>query len=148
MLAPSVQIAVSKSTSPAEREMLDRILLLAEQLDKIENSFADKINSSKASRGEPPTKLSRAKRAELQQYDEDAKEMGAQQLLDLQAFESSTEVIFALHMGLESDAKFWQQAHRHAHPADVPIVQEFAEAKLMLCESMGHFLKTHGQSGG
>lgn len=140
MFAPFIRLAVSKTRSTAEHGMLAQILSLAVHLDEIEASFESSINASKAARGESPTKLSKAKRAELQHFEEDAKEMEGQQLIEFEAMMSSKDVIAALHTGMESDVKFWKQVQRHTHPADAPVVQELVEAKIKLFESMTLFL--------
>ena len=113
MVAPFIRLAASKANSTVERGMLAQVLTLAVRLDEIEASFESNINASKAARGESPTKLSKAKRASLRHFEEDAKEMEGQQLVALEAMTHSADVIAALHTGMESDVKFWKQAQRH-----------------------------------
>lgn len=143
MLAPSVQIAFEKTTSPAEREMLGQALSLAHRLDLIEASFEGKINASKAARGEAPTKLSRSERDELQQLYQDEKELELQQLAELQSLSSAAEVVVALHMGLESDLSFWKHTKGHVQGGDVAIIRELVDAKSSLLESLSQFLKAY-----
>jgi hypothetical protein len=143
MFAPFIRLAASKARSTVERGMLAQVLALAVRLDEIEASFESNINGSKAARGESPTKLPKAKRAELHHFEEDANELEGQQLVAFGAMTYSADVIAALHTGMESDVKFWKQAQRHTHPADAPVVKELVEAKIRLFESMALFLVSY-----
>lgn len=140
MFAPFIQLAVAKARSTDERERLAGILALAMYLDEVEAGFETRINDSKAARGESPTRLSKTRRGELREFDEDAKELERRQLLEFQSMTDPADVVAALHFGMESDLAFWKRAQRHTHAGDAAVVEEFVDAKARLFESMGRFL--------
>jgi hypothetical protein len=49
---------------------------------------------------------------------------------------AAMEIVTALRAGPDSDLKFWNDAARHAHRVDLPVVEEFVAAKRHLLESM------------
>lgn len=128
MFVPALRIAIAK-TSAGKRCTLENVLRKAESLESIESTFETRINASKASRGEGPTRLSTAKREQLQELSADGATLQAQQLLLFEAECSATEILVALHSGLATDLKFWSGAAKHTHPVDLPVVQELVEAK-------------------
>lgn len=135
-----IQLAVSKTTTDEELAALHPIVAIASELDKQERTFEARINASKAARGEGPTKVSKAKRQEIDQYAADAMEMAAEQLKEFALLDNAWAIIFTLHIGLDSDAKFWSKAHLKAHPSDAAIVQEFAGAKTRLRDALAAYL--------
>lgn len=140
MISPFVRIAATKARSAAEREALDCIVSLAERLDELELGFETRINASKARRGEGPTKVSSARREQLQQLAADEKQLEAEQLVQFQAMERAVDILAALHSGMESDVGFWKGAHHHTNPAEKPVVQELVDAKIALLEAMATYL--------
>ena len=140
MFEPLIQLAVSKTSSPAERAALQAVLEAAVALDNEERTFGARVDVNKALRGEAPTKLSKRKKAEIDGYAADASEMEAQQLKEFAEFDSGSSIISCLHMALGPDVKLWQSAHTKAHPADAFLIQEFSAAKLELLEAMGTYL--------
>ena len=132
MFERCIQLAVSKAATDGELAALHPIAAIASELDEQERTFEARINASKAARGEGPTKVSKAKRQEIDQYAADAVEIAAEQLKEFAALDNAWTIIFALHMGLDSDTKFWSKAHLKAHPSDAAIVQAFADAKIKL----------------
>jgi hypothetical protein len=136
-----VQIAVTKARSPEERALLNGIAKLAAELTALETTFEERINTSKVSRGEKPTKLGQTRKQELDRYDKDADEITSQLAQDLASMEHPAEVIRTVYVGLNSDVTFWKQAHKHTHPADMSIVSEFLQAKTRLRDAMASYLK-------
>lgn len=47
----------------------------------------------------------------------------------------------ALRTGLRSDVKFWSDAAKYTHPADMPVVEEFVNAKRELLAALDECLK-------
>lgn len=139
MIARAIVIALDKA-SPAESGALQEVLRLAQALDEVETGFEAKINASKARRSEGPTKLPKARRAQVEGYAADAAEMERQQQVELAAMPCARDVIEVLHYGLQSDVAFWKSAPRHAHPDDVPVVQELVDAKVRLHAAMARYL--------
>ncbi|HKQ30131.1 MAG TPA: hypothetical protein VJS66_02500 [Burkholderiales bacterium] len=117
-----VEIAVTKARSPVEREVLSQLVKLATELSAFEATFESRINANKAQRGEKPTKLRSVKQQDLNQYDKDAQALTEQLALDLASMEHPGDVIRALLAGRDSDIKFWQQAHKYAHPAEAALI--------------------------
>jgi hypothetical protein len=148
MFAPFIELAASKARSTDERHRLAELLVHAVRLDDVEAGFESRINASKAARGEGPTRLSTARRAELEAYADDARALEGRQLLELRSMADASEIIAVLHAGMEPDVAFWKRAHVHTHPADAPVVQELVDAKARLFESMGRFLAIPSQRGG
>ena len=145
MFAPSVRIALSKACSPGDRADIATILERAEVLDAVESAFESKINASKAARGEGPTKVSSARRAQLNALAEDERQTQKEQVIALEAL-PVIAIVRVLHSALQSDVSFWTKNARHAHAADMHVVQEFIDAKVQLFESLGSFLAKHDVS--
>jgi predicted nucleic acid-binding Zn-ribbon protein len=141
MFSRYIEVAAAKASSEEERESLRAIQAAASRLDEQERTFEARINASKAARGEGPTKLSKAKRREVDQYAADAAEMADEQLRTFSALDHAREVITALHGGLRADVRFWSKAPDMAHPSDRPIVEEFTLAKKDLLAAMSAYLQ-------
>jgi hypothetical protein len=140
MFVSALRIALSKSAEPSEQSGLKQALPLAEDLERIESGFEDKINASKAARGEEPTRLSKAQKASVSGYADDAAAVQKEQLALFEAELSSREILTALYTGLKTDLQFWDKAAEHTHSSDMSVVQEFVVAKQRLFESLGHCL--------
>jgi hypothetical protein len=147
MFARYIEVAAAKASSEDELESLRAIQAAASRLDEQERTFEARINASKAARGEGPTKLSKAKRQEVDQYAADAAEMADEQLRTFSAFDHAREVISALHGGLRADVRFWSKAPAMAHPSDRPIVEEFTLAKKELLAAMSAYLQEFTGAG-
>jgi len=143
-----IELAASKAATDEELTTLRQIIVIASELDVQERTFETRINANKAARGEDPTKLSKAKREEIDQYAADATEMAAEQLKQFAALDSAWEIVFALHRGLDTDVKFWSKAHLKAHPLDGPIVREFARAKARLRDALAAYLEQFRDDNG
>jgi hypothetical protein len=143
MYVQAIQIALSKNTDSAWHRLLEQALHKAEKLALVESQLEAKINASKASRGEAPTKLSKSRRAEIESLDNDAACLHAEQLARFKSEFSARKIIATLRSGLDSDLKFWSSAAKHAHPEDLPTVQEFIDAKRELRESLALCLTGH-----
>jgi hypothetical protein len=136
MFTPALRIALAKTNDPTSCAALEQALLRAESLARVEADFEAKINSSKARRGEKPTKLSKSRRAQLDEYAQDASTLEANQLAVFESELSASEILTALKSGLDVDLKFWANAAKYTHPDDLPVVQEFVKAKLELQASL------------
>jgi hypothetical protein len=121
-------------------------MLLAEDLERIESGFEDKINASKAARGEKPTHLSKARKAQVRGYADDADAMQKEQLALFEAELTSREILTALYAGLQSDLQLWNGAAKHTHPSDMSVVEEFVVAKRRLFESLANCLAIRGNN--
>jgi hypothetical protein len=146
MFVPALRIAMDKAEAAEERRALENALARAETLARIEAAFEAKINASKAARGEGPTKLSRAKREQLNELSEDQQEVQAEQMAAFDAATSAGESITALKAGLRTDVKFWSGAAKYTHPADMPVVEEFVNAKRELLMALDECLKSRATS--
>jgi|GEM_PF-1507882 len=135
-----IELAASKAATDEELAVLRPIIAIASELDEQDRTFEARINASKAARGESPTKLSKAKRQEVDQYAADEMEIADKQLKVFESFSSAHPIIFALHMGLETDVKFWSKAHLKAHPSDSAILHEFTRAKVKLLDALAAYL--------
>ncbi len=143
-----IELAASKAATDEELEVLRSIIDIASELDEQELTFEARINANKAARGESPTRLSKAKLQEIDQYATDAMEIENKQPGEFKTFSCAQPIIFALHMGLDSDVKFWSKIHTKAHPSDCSIVQEFARAKARLRDALATYLeKFQGDEG-
>jgi hypothetical protein len=142
MFSSALRIAIAKAPAPAELRALETALAKADALSNIEVAFEAKINASKAARGEGPTRLSRAKREQLSDFAVDQAELQAQQLVAFEAATSAMEIITALTAGLRSDLKFWSGAAKYTHAADLPVVEEFVNAKRELLAALDDCLES------
>jgi hypothetical protein len=147
MFARYIEIAADKASSEDEREALRAVLAAARRLDEQDRTFESRINASKAARGEGPTKLSKAKRREVDQYAADAAELADEQLQIFATLDHAREVVVALHAGLKADVRFWSTAHRMAHPSDRALVEEYTLAKKELLTAMSAYLQKFGKVG-
>jgi hypothetical protein len=136
-----IEIAVSKVRSSEELKLMDEIARLAANLAAFELTFEERINANKALRGEKPTPLQRKKKRELTEYDKDAEELTSQLAQEFASMENAHDIIQALCAGLNTDIRFWEQAHKYTHPADLPIVSEYLSAKTRLRDAMSVYLK-------
>lgn len=136
----SIQIAITKTTSPEELDLLNEISKLVETLDTLESSFEERINNNKVLRGEKPTRLTRSKKIEINQYKKDADDLANKLTKDFMLMENAKDIIQAIRSGFDSDITFWKQAVKYAHPADLPIVDEFLVAKIKLRDALTVYL--------
>jgi len=136
----AIQIAITKTTSPEELDLLNEISKLAESFDALESSFEERINNNKILRGEKPTRLTRSKKAEISQYKKDADDLTDQLTNDFLLLDNAQEIIQAIHSGFDNDIAFWKQAVKYTHPADLPIVDEFLSAKMKLHDALIAYL--------
>lgn len=143
MYGASIELAISKARDDAEREALRPVLAAAIALDAEERTFPARIDANKALRGEGPTKLSKRKRAEVDSYAEDARELEAQQLGQFAEMNTASEILACLAAGLAGDIVFWSKAHTKAHPSDAPLVAAFAQAKVALHDAIAAFEARH-----
>lgn len=141
MFSAAIRIAKAKASAPEEFQALEKVLAKAEALDRIEAAFEAKINASKAERGEGPTKLSRARREQLSALADDQVALQAGQLVAFEASTSASEIVTALKTGLRADLQFWSGAAKYTHPADLPVVEEFVNAKRELLAALIAYLK-------
>ena len=142
MFSPALRIAIGKASAPEEVRALENALAKADALARIEAAFEAKINASKAARGEDPTRLSRAKREQLSDFANDQSALQAQQLVEFEALNSAKEIVTALKGGLHSDLQFWSGAAKYTHPGDLPVVEEFVNAKREMLAALNDFLKS------
>ena len=140
MYVQAIQIALSKSDSQTARESLASVLRHAEELARLEADFEAKLNALKQARGEGPTKLTKARSADVRGFAEDAKEMEAQQLILFEREMTSAQIVRSLFGALRSDLKFWQNAAKYTHPGDMPVLEEIMKAKTQLKDSMSEHL--------
>lgn len=136
----SIQIAITKTTLPEELDLLNEISKLAETLDTLETSFEERINNNKVLRGEKPTRLTRSKKMEINQYKKDADDLTNQLTKDFMLMENAKDIIQAIRSSFDSDIAFWRQAVKYAHPADMPIVDELLFAKIKLRDALTAYL--------
>jgi hypothetical protein len=147
MFSSPLRIAIAKASTPEELRALEIALAKADALSQIEAAFEARINASKAARGEGPTKLSRAKRGQLSEFSDDQAVLQAQQLVAFEAATSAIEIITALRAGLRTDLQFWSGAAKYTHAADLPVVEEFVNAKRELLAALDDFLKSRSPGG-
>jgi hypothetical protein len=136
-----LEIAASKATSEAERDTLRGVVAVAAKLDEQERNFESRINASKAARGEGPTRMSKAKRQEVDQYAADAEELADERLREFAALDRARDIALALRAGLRMDVQFWSKAPLKAHPADRALIEEFAAAKKALLDALSAYLQ-------
>jgi hypothetical protein len=142
MFSSALRIAIEKASTPEESRALEAALAKANALSDIEAAFETKINASKAARGEGPTKLSRAKREQLSEFADDQAALQVQQRVAFEAATSAMEIVNSLRAGLRSDVEFWSGAAKYTHAADLPVVEEFVNAKRELLTALNACLKS------
>ena len=141
MFVPALRIAMTKVKTPEQSRAIEIALSKAEALADIEAAFEQKIDASKAARGEGPTRLSRAKQEQVNGLSKDQADLQAEQLAAFDAANTAGEIVTALKAGLGADVQFWSGAAKHTHPGDWPVVEELVNAKRELLTSLNAFLK-------
>jgi hypothetical protein len=136
MFAPALRIAQEKSRSSSGRTLLALAQGAADALEAVEAAFEERINASKAARGEKPTRLSKGRQAQVDGYAKDAAAMQREQLSVYEAELGPLDIVVALRDGLRRDLGFWNGVAKHAHPADRPIVEELVAAKRTLLAAL------------
>lgn len=120
--------------------MLEALRSLFDQVCELDRTFVDRINANKAARGEAPTKLRKAKREEITQYEKDAVELDQNLTHDFAKI-SAESIVSALKSGLETEITFWEtHVLKHSHPSDRPIIEESLTAKKLLHHNLEQFL--------
>ena len=141
MTPEQLRIAIANSADPAAKAMLADLSATFDVVHQLDQAFGDRINANKAARGEGPTKLSKRKREELAQYEQDRIE-GERNLTESFAKYAGSSIIAVMSEGLEIDLKFWGGALlKHAHPADRPLIEEVVAAKKQLQSRFKEFLE-------
>ena len=136
-------IAIEKAPSPEARAALQALESQFSEVVVFESSFKQRIEASKIARGEVPTKLRKAKRAEVASYEQDAIEMERALTESFRSL-SSAKIIRLLCSGLSSDLKFWKSALGHFDPAELPIGQEKVVLTEKLLKVMNAYLMKFG----
>ena len=129
-------LAATKAASELERQRLETVIQAARQHQAVADAFESRINASKALRGEGPTRVSRGQRAELDALARDAERGQAEVLEHMAQVDSAAEILAAVLPALEDDVAFWAQSRRHAHPADLPVIDDFTQAKAALRDAV------------
>ncbi len=143
MLQALIKLAISKSADEREKAALEAVWRAADALDEADRSFPDRINANKALRGELPTKLSAAKRAQIDRYAADAETLAQETLMGFASFESARSIIGALYPAAVQQSTFWAKAYLKAHAEDRKIVQDFAACKDALRIEMEVYLNAY-----
>lgn len=55
--------------------------------------------------------------------------MQKEQMATFEAADSAGEIVAALKAGLHADLQFWSGAAKYTHAGDLPVVEEFVNAK-------------------
>lgn len=142
MKAAYVRIARSKTADAAALAAIEEIEAAARAFEAAEASFPERINANKALRGEAPVKLSKAKRAQLDELANDQIDIDAEITAQLTALDSAASVIEALHFGLTQDIPRARAMLKHYPPADLPLGEELVALKERLAAAMEKYLGT------
>lgn len=143
MKAAFVRIARSKTSDPGALAALADVEAAAQAFEDAEASFPDRINAGKALRGEPPTRLSRGKRAELDELANDQANIDRDLIEQLSGLESARSVIEALHFGLAQDIPRARALLKHYPPADRPLGEDLVLHKERLADAMSAYLREY-----
>ena len=119
---------------------LARIETLASHYEDGERAFASRISENKAKRGEPPTKLRKAKREQLDELAKDQVELDASLRQQLQILSSAREVAASIHWGLSANLASSKGLLKHYHPDDLPIGQDMLFRQEALVLALAEFL--------
>lgn len=143
MKAAFVRIAISKTSDPRALAALADVEAAAQAFEDADASFVDRINANKALRGEPPTKLGRSKRAQLDALADDQANMDRDLIEQLSGLESARSVIEALYFGLAQDIPHARAMLKHYPPADRPLGEDLVLLKERLADAMSGYLREY-----
>ena len=140
--------AIDNAVHPELRAELERLLPLVSELGELDRSFVERINASKAARGEGPTKLRRSQREEVAGYAKDAEEIDDQWLRDFGHLPGES-IVWALASALKGDVGFWSGAGlKHTHPADRHVVEATLAPKEELLRRLQELAERFPAPGG
>jgi hypothetical protein len=94
-------------------------------------------------RSEGPTRLRKSQRETLNAFESDQLAIDEELAQQLDALETSVDVIQALHFGMQPSIEVDQKSLRHYHPDDLPIGQELLRRKDDLGAALAEFLVKH-----
>jgi hypothetical protein len=137
-----LRIAIRNTNDPGARRDLEQLAGAFEAVCELNRTFGDRVNASKVARGEGPTKLRKAKREEVAEYEKDYLE-SEQSLTQSFSKMEGRAVVRVLASMLEQDVAFWSKNTKGVHPGDRHIVDESLTAKSALQASLRQFLEKY-----
>jgi hypothetical protein len=141
------RIAADKAKTPSARAALEALAELAASYEEADDSFPERINASKAARGERPTKISPHMREHLSSLEDDRKALDDDLARQFRALSSASSVVRALHCAMSDDLPRAEKNLKHFHPADLLIGKDLVERKSQLVNGMAAFLSEHADEG-
>lgn len=136
MKPDQLDLLLARATDHATRRKLARLEPLVSALQRYEGSFIERVNVSKATRGEAPTRLSRSEQQRIAGLAQDAAEIDAEVTQMLQQMDDIDEMLEIFRLPLADDIAFHEQSLRHYHPDERPIGEEGLALKRSLLDAI------------
>lgn len=123
------RIAATKTEDVEAIRRLQKLQPLATEFVRAEDSFAERIDTIKAKRGEPPVKLRKHQRERLARLDEDKRALGVQMAKDFEPLDSAQAIVWALHYALSDDLSRAAGYLKFYPPDEHPLGEEMIAMK-------------------
>lgn len=137
------RLAAGKTTDPVALAMLAELERITQALAQAEATFVDRINANKIRRGEGPTRLSRARAAQLQELSEDQIDIERGLCAQFAQAHHPSFIVAAVDTALSLDLPNARKFLAHYHPDDLPLGRELVELKTLLKEKTSAFLAAY-----
>jgi hypothetical protein len=142
------RIAATKTTDPAALAMLARLEHAARELADADASFPERISANKAKRGEPPTKLRKAKKEQLGELAQDQIDLDARLCDDFRSMTEPSQIVWSAHHALTQDLPNARKFLKYYHPDDLFLGEEIVRLKSQLLDAAAAFLKAYPHAEG
>ena len=121
MKAIFIDIAVEKTASLEQRAALQALRAIVADYEAADASFSERINASKARRGEAPIKHSPDRQTYLAALEQDRMALGEDMARQFRALPSAQSILRALHSGIRYQLPITRTQHKFFHPNDLVI---------------------------
>ena len=141
------RIAAEKAKTPSARAALEALAELAASYEEADDSFPERINASKAARGERPTKVSQSMREHLSSLEDDRRMIDDDLARQFRVLPSASSVVRALHYAMSDDLPRAEKDLKQFHPDNFLLGKDMVERKSQLVNGMAAIVAEHAGEG-
>ncbi len=142
------RIAATKTTDPVALAMLAHLEQLSQELAQADALFPERMAANKAKRGEPPTKLRKAKKEQLGELAQDQMDLDTKLCEDFLKMTEPAQIVWAVQYALLQDLPNARNFLKYYHPDDLFLGEEIVDLKSRLLDAATSFLKAYPQAEG
>lgn len=148
MKAIFLDIAIDKAATLEQRASLQALRAVVADYEAAETGFGERINASKAKRGEAPVKLSSSRQRQLAALEQDRIALDADMADQFQALPSAQAILRALHFGISNQLPITRNQLKFFHPDDLTIGTAMLNKLELMAAGMMDFLQQHPGDAG